>query len=123
MARTANSMLIDRPVRKNESEQPAPIAEAKKKEAFTYFAPSAENVLLVGDFTAWEQHPISLRKQKMAGGRRSFRWTPEATNTVSWLMGNGRTMSSATNESPMASARRTAFATSGNRCPIFGWQS
>jgi len=57
---------MDRPVRKMESQQPAaPITDnSKKKEAFTYFAPSAENVLLVGDFTAWEQHPISLKKQK-----------------------------------------------------------
>ena len=37
---------------------------SKKKESFTYFAPSAENVLLAGDFTDWEQHPISLKKQK-----------------------------------------------------------
>lgn len=38
--------------------------KSKKKEAFTYFAPSAANVLLAGDFTDWEEHPISLKKQK-----------------------------------------------------------
>ena len=38
--------------------------ESKKKESFTYFAPSAANVTLVGDFTDWEQNPINLKKQK-----------------------------------------------------------
>src|SRR5437867_11229783 len=36
---------------------------SKKKESFTYFAPGAANVLLAGDFTNWEQNPISLKKQ------------------------------------------------------------
>jgi 1,4-alpha-glucan branching enzyme len=36
----------------------------KKKESFTYFAPTAENVMLAGDFTDWEQHPITLKKSK-----------------------------------------------------------
>ena len=36
----------------------------KKKESFTYFAPTAENVLLVGDFTKWEEKPIALKKTK-----------------------------------------------------------
>jgi 1,4-alpha-glucan branching enzyme len=36
----------------------------KKKESFNYFAPMAENVQLVGDFTRWEQDPIALKKQK-----------------------------------------------------------
>lgn len=38
--------------------------KSKKNESFTYFAPTAENVLLAGDFTDWEQHPVSLKKQK-----------------------------------------------------------
>ena len=38
--------------------------KSKKKESFTYFAPTAENVLLAGDFTDWEQHPVSLKKQR-----------------------------------------------------------
>jgi len=37
--------------------------KSKKNESFTYFAPSAENVLLAGDFTDWEQHPVRLKKQ------------------------------------------------------------
>jgi len=36
---------------------------SKKKESFIYFAPSAGNVLLAGDFTDWEKHPVSLKKQ------------------------------------------------------------
>lgn len=30
---------------------------------FSYFAPNATDVLLVGDFTDWQEHPINLRKQ------------------------------------------------------------
>ena len=31
---------------------------------FSHIAPTAENVLLVGDFTEWEQIPISLKRLK-----------------------------------------------------------
>ena len=37
--------------------------KSKKKESFTYFAPSAGNVLLAGDFTEWEKRPVTLKKQ------------------------------------------------------------
>jgi 1,4-alpha-glucan branching enzyme len=36
----------------------------KKKETFSYVQPNARNVMLVGSFTEWEQHPIELKKQK-----------------------------------------------------------
>jgi 1,4-alpha-glucan branching enzyme len=36
----------------------------KKKETFSYVQPNARNVMLVGNFTDWEQHPIELKKQK-----------------------------------------------------------
>ena len=58
------------PGRKKDSFQPAQNAAPKKKEgaaskeSFTYFAPTADNVMLVGDFTEWEQNPIALKKQK-----------------------------------------------------------
>ena len=39
-------------------------SDQKRKESFTYFAPTAENVLLVGDFTKWEEKPIALKKTK-----------------------------------------------------------
>ena len=69
MARTATSTLME-PGRKKDSFQPAQNAAPKKKEgaaskeSFTYFAPTADNVMLVGDFTEWEQNPIALKKQK-----------------------------------------------------------
>jgi 1,4-alpha-glucan branching enzyme len=30
---------------------------------FSYKAPSALSVMLIGDFTHWQRHPISLQKQ------------------------------------------------------------
>ena len=35
-----------------------------KKQTFAIQAPTAHSVMLVGDFTHWQQQPISLRKQK-----------------------------------------------------------
>ena len=36
----------------------------KAKESFTYFGPAAQEVMVVGDFTDWDQNPIALKKQK-----------------------------------------------------------
>lgn len=36
----------------------------KKKVTFSYAAPEAETVLLAGDFTGWQQAPLSLKKDK-----------------------------------------------------------
>lgn len=36
----------------------------KKKESFELADPNASNVLLVGDFTGWEQNPIPLKRGK-----------------------------------------------------------
>jgi 1,4-alpha-glucan branching enzyme len=33
-----------------------------KQQSFSYAAPGAMNVQLVGDFTHWQEHPISMRK-------------------------------------------------------------
>ena len=52
------------PAKKKESAPKKEPSSKKEKESFTYFAPSAENVMLVGDFTEWEQKPVSLKKQK-----------------------------------------------------------
>jgi 1,4-alpha-glucan branching enzyme len=76
MARTATSTLTERPVRKKESDQPAALTNKQKKESFTYFAPSAENVILVGDFTAWEQNPVSLKRQKDGTWKASISLEP-----------------------------------------------
>ena len=37
---------------------------AKQKVTFSYVAPEANDVLLAGDFTGWEQSPVSLKKDK-----------------------------------------------------------
>ena len=39
----------------------------KRKQAFGFTAPTATSVMLVGDFTHWQEKPISLKKQ--TGGR------------------------------------------------------
>ena len=36
----------------------------KKKETFQILDPTANQVVLVGDFTAWDQNPIPLKRQK-----------------------------------------------------------
>ncbi len=35
-----------------------------KKETFQILEPTANQVVLVGDFTAWNQNPIPLKRQK-----------------------------------------------------------
>ena len=37
---------------------------AKTKITFRYHAPEAKDVLLVGDFTGWQQAPLPLKKTK-----------------------------------------------------------
>jgi len=37
---------------------------AKQKVTFSYLAPEAQSVSLAGDFTGWEQAPVSLKKDK-----------------------------------------------------------
>ena len=39
-------------------------ATTKKKTDFTLFAPEAESVELVGDFTNWEENPVGLKRSK-----------------------------------------------------------
>jgi 1,4-alpha-glucan branching enzyme len=66
MARTATATVME-PARKKESQQPTAPRKKEtngKKEAFSFFAPSAETVMLVGDFTGWEKSPVTLKKQK-----------------------------------------------------------
>jgi 1,4-alpha-glucan branching enzyme len=40
------------------------VFKEKKRETFELVEPNASTVVLVGDFTAWEQNPIPLKKQK-----------------------------------------------------------
>lgn len=37
---------------------------ARTKQVFTFLAPGAGSVLLVGDFTDWERNPLALRRLK-----------------------------------------------------------
>jgi len=37
---------------------------AKQKVTFAYTAPEATSVLLAGDFTGWQQAPVSMKKDK-----------------------------------------------------------
>jgi len=37
---------------------------AKQKVTFSYAAPEAQNVSLAGDFTGWQQAPLTLKKDK-----------------------------------------------------------
>jgi 1,4-alpha-glucan branching enzyme len=40
------------------------VAKELKKETFSVVAPDAATVLLVGDFTGWQEHPVGLKRQK-----------------------------------------------------------
>jgi 1,4-alpha-glucan branching enzyme len=54
----------------------------KQKVTFSYIAPDAKSVQVAGDFTAWQQAPIALKKSKnglwkktvsLAPGRYAYR--------------------------------------------------
>lgn len=38
--------------------------KTKQKVTFSYKAPQAQSVLLAGDFTEWQQAPLSMKKSK-----------------------------------------------------------
>jgi 1,4-alpha-glucan branching enzyme len=38
-------------------------AKGRKSQGFSFTAPAARSVQLVGDFTAWQQRPINLKKE------------------------------------------------------------
>lgn len=55
----------------------------KRKVTFSHVAPEAHSVSLAGDFTGWEQAPVSLKKDKggvwkktvsLAPGRHEYRF-------------------------------------------------
>ncbi len=46
------------------------------EQTFSFNAPSATSVLLVGDFTHWQQQPISLRKDNRGVWRASVPLEP-----------------------------------------------
>jgi len=49
-----------------------------KKETFTLIDPKATSVALVGDFTAWQQNPITMKRQKDGTWKTSVPLEPGA---------------------------------------------
>ncbi|HWX22913.1 MAG TPA: isoamylase early set domain-containing protein [Candidatus Binatia bacterium] len=49
---------------------------AKQKITFSYVAPEAQSVLLAGDFTGWQQAPVSLKKDKDGIWKKTISLSP-----------------------------------------------
>ncbi len=49
---------------------------AKQKVSFSYSAPEAERVLLVGDFTGWQEAPLLLKKDNQGVWNKSISLPP-----------------------------------------------
>ena len=49
---------------------------AKQKVIFSYTAPTAQTVLLAGDFTGWNQAPVSLKKDKKGVWKKTISLAP-----------------------------------------------
>ena len=54
------------------------LGQKKKKESFSYLAPEAQNVMLAGDFTSWQQNPVPLKKQKSGTWKTTVSLEPGA---------------------------------------------
>ncbi len=52
------------------------MANAKQKVTFSYTAPEAQTVLVAGDFTGWQEAPLSLRKDKQGLWTRTVALAP-----------------------------------------------
>ena len=50
--------------------------DPKQKVTFSLSAPAAANVLLVGDFTGWQEAPISLKKDKAGLWKKTISLPP-----------------------------------------------
>jgi len=49
---------------------------AKQKMTFSYAAPDAKTVLLAGDFTGWQEAPVSMKKDKDGVWKRTISLPP-----------------------------------------------
>ena len=49
---------------------------AKQKVTFSYVAPEAQSVLLAGDFTGWQEAPVSLKKDKNGAWKKTVSLPP-----------------------------------------------
>jgi 1,4-alpha-glucan branching enzyme len=62
---------------KNGKRQSMPKVKAtKQKVTFSYKAPEAKAVLLAGDFTGWQQAPLSMKKDKAGLWKKSISLPP-----------------------------------------------
>ena len=48
----------------------------KQKVTFSYVAPEAQSVLLAGDFTGWQQAPVTLKKDKTGAWKKTLSLAP-----------------------------------------------
>jgi 1,4-alpha-glucan branching enzyme len=48
----------------------------KQKVVFSYIAPDAKSVAVVGDFTGWQQAPVALKKDKDGVWKKTVSLTP-----------------------------------------------
>lgn len=49
---------------------------SKQKVTFSFVAPDAQSVKVAGDFTAWQQAPLELKKQKGGVWKRTVSLAP-----------------------------------------------
>jgi 1,4-alpha-glucan branching enzyme len=49
---------------------------AKQKVSFSYTAPGAHTVFLVGDFTGWQQAPLEMKKDKKGLWKKTISLLP-----------------------------------------------
>ena len=49
---------------------------AKEKVTFSYSAPEAQNVMLAGSFTGWQQAPLQLKKDKTGVWKKTISLPP-----------------------------------------------
>ena len=49
---------------------------AKRKVMFSYVAPAVQSVMLAGDFTGWQQAPVSLKKDKTGVWKKTLSLSP-----------------------------------------------
>jgi 1,4-alpha-glucan branching enzyme len=60
----------------NRGEQMVKQKAAKQKVTFSYSAPQAANVTLVGDFTGWQQAPLPLKKDNKGVWKKTVSLLP-----------------------------------------------
>lgn len=49
---------------------------SKGKQTFSFHAPDAMSVMLVGEFTHWQENPISLKRQKDGSWKAAVSLSP-----------------------------------------------